>query len=71
MHTSFQGGCMDVLKEYQSRGKIRFVGFSSHGMTPLIVQAIETGQFDYVNLHYQVSLYLWQLLSSIPIVTLT
>lgn len=46
------GGCRDVLREYQSRGKIRFVGFSSHGMTPLIVQAIETGLFDYVNLHY-------------------
>ena len=48
------GGCMEVLKEYQRKGKIRFIGFSSHGMTPLIVQAIETGLFDYVNLHYQV-----------------
>lgn len=46
------GGCMEVIKEYQQKGKIRFVGFSTHGMTPLIVQAIETGLFDYVNLHY-------------------
>jgi len=46
------GGCRDVLREYQSRGKVRFVGFSTHGMTPLIVQTIETGLFDYVNLHY-------------------
>ncbi|CAM9141755.1 unnamed protein product, partial [Heterosigma akashiwo] len=34
-------------------GKIGHVGFSTHAMTPLIVQAIETGEFDYVNLHYQ------------------
>lgn len=47
------GGCLEVIREYQSKGKIRFVGFSTHGMTSTIVQAIETGIFDYVNLHYQ------------------
>jgi predicted aldo/keto reductase-like oxidoreductase len=46
------GGCMEVVKEYQQKGKIRFIGFSTHGMTPLIVETIETGLFDYVNLHY-------------------
>lgn len=34
-------------------GKIRFIGFSTHAMTPVILQAIETDIFDYVNLHYQ------------------
>lgn len=47
-----EGGCMEVIKEYQEKGKIRFIGFSTHGMTPTIVQAIDTGLFDYVNLHY-------------------
>lgn len=46
------GGNMEVVREYQAAGKIRFVGFSTHGMTPLIVEAIETDLFDYVNLHY-------------------
>lgn len=46
------GGNLEVIREYQKEGKIRFIGFSSHGMTPLIVDAIETGIFDYVNLHY-------------------
>ena len=47
------GGCMEVVKEYQNNGKIKWIGFSTHAMTPLIVKAIETNQFDYVNLHYQ------------------
>jgi uncharacterized protein len=47
------GGCMEVIRDWQKQGKIKHVGFSTHGMTPLIVQSIETGQFDYVNLHYQ------------------
>lgn len=38
------------MREYQRAGRIRFIGFSTHGMTPLIVKAIETGIFDYVNL---------------------
>jgi hypothetical protein len=29
-------------------GKIRFIGFSTHAPTPVIVKAIETGVFDCV-----------------------
>ncbi len=47
------GGCMDVVKEYKAKGKIRHVGFSTHGMTPTILAAIETDAFDYCNIHYQ------------------
>jgi predicted aldo/keto reductase-like oxidoreductase len=49
------GGCLEVIREYQAKGKIRHVGFSTHGRTSTIVEAIETGVFDYVNLHYHVS----------------
>ena len=45
------GGNMEVIDEYKKKGKIRFVGFSTHGMTDTIVKAIETDAFDYVNLH--------------------
>lgn len=45
-----EGGCLEVIREYQQAGKVKFIGFSTHGMTPLIVKAIETGVFDYVNL---------------------
>tara|TARA_Y100001968_G_scaffold214785_1_gene197599 strand:- start:13742 stop:14899 length:1158 start_codon:yes stop_codon:yes gene_type:complete len=47
-----KGGCLDVVRRWQRDGKIAHVGFSTHGPTPLIIKAIETGEFDYVNLHW-------------------
>ncbi len=46
------GGCLEVVRRWQADGRIGHVGFSSHGPTELIVQAIETDVFDYVNLHW-------------------
>jgi uncharacterized protein len=46
------GGCLDVARKLQAEGKVRFVGFSTHGSTETIVQVINTNQFDYVNLHW-------------------
>ena len=43
------GGNMEVVYEYQKKGLIKWVGFSSHGVTPLILDSINTGKFDYVN----------------------
>ncbi|WP_016952739.1 aldo/keto reductase [Anabaena sp. PCC 7108] len=47
-----KNGCLEVAKQLQAEGKVRFIGFSTHGATDLIVQAINTNQFDYVNLHW-------------------
>lgn len=53
MHRSIRpGGCLDVAKQLQAEGKVRFIGFSTHGSTDTIVQAIATNAFDYVNLHW-------------------
>ncbi|WP_138500100.1 aldo/keto reductase [Nostoc sp. PA-18-2419] len=46
------GGCLDVVRQLQAEGKVRFVGFSTHGPTDVIVETIKTNQFDYVNLHW-------------------
>lgn len=46
------GGCLEVAQEFQRQGRIRFIGFSTHAPTNVIIQACETGQFDYVNLHW-------------------
>jgi predicted aldo/keto reductase-like oxidoreductase len=46
------GGCLDEARQLQKQGRIRHIGFSTHGPTHVIVNAIETGQFDYVNLHW-------------------
>lgn len=54
------GGCLDVARKLQAQGKVRFVGFSTHGATDLIVQTIQTNQFDYVNLHwYYINQFNW------------
>jgi predicted aldo/keto reductase-like oxidoreductase len=44
--------CMKVVKEYVAAGKIRHVGFSTHAPTDMILKAVESGAFSYVNLHY-------------------
>ena len=46
------GGCLDVAKKLQVQGKVRFIGFSTHGPTDVIVKTIQSNQFDYVNLHW-------------------
>ncbi len=46
------GGCLEVARQLQAQGKVRFIGFSTHAPTDIILRAIETDQFDYVNLHW-------------------
>ncbi|NJN38637.1 MAG: aldo/keto reductase [Acaryochloridaceae cyanobacterium CSU_3_4] len=54
------GGCLEVARRLQEQGKVRFVGFSTHGATDLIVKTIQTDQFDYVNLHwYYINQFNW------------
>lgn len=45
-------GCLDEARKLQAEGKVKFIGFSTHGSTEIIIKTIETGQFDYVNLHW-------------------
>ncbi|GGA32226.1 oxidoreductase [Okeania sp. KiyG1] len=53
LHQSIRpGGCLDVARKLQRKGQVRFVGFSTHGPTDVIVKTIETNEFDYVNLHW-------------------
>jgi uncharacterized protein len=61
LHDSIRpGGCVDVARKLQDQGKVRFIGFSTHGSTDVIIQAIETDQFDYVNLHwYYINQFNW------------
>ncbi|MDC0834392.1 aldo/keto reductase [Geitlerinema sp. CS-897] len=45
-------GCMAAVREAIDAGKVRHVGFSTHGSLELILATMETGAFDFVNLHY-------------------
>ncbi len=46
------GGCLDAARQLQSEGRCRWIGFTTHATTDLILQAIESDAFDYVNLHW-------------------
>ncbi|MEH2322537.1 MAG: aldo/keto reductase [Nostoc sp.] len=47
-----KNGCMQAVEEAVADGRVRHVGFSSHGSLELIQAAINTGFFEFVNLHY-------------------
>ncbi len=46
------GGCIDIVRDWQKRNLIGHIGFSTHGEPSLIAKAISTNLFDYVNLHW-------------------
>jgi len=47
-----KGGCLEAARKLQKAGRCRFIGFSTHGTTDIILEAVNTGEFDYVNLHW-------------------
>ncbi|MDB6148624.1 MAG: putative oxidoreductase of the aldo/keto reductase family [Chthoniobacter sp.] len=46
------GGCVEAARKLQRDGRCRFIGFSTHAPTDVIIRAIESDAFDYVNLHW-------------------
>ncbi len=59
------GGMMTAVRQVQREGRAGHIGFSTHGPTDVIVRAIETGEFDYVNLHwYYVNPFTWPAIES-------
>ena len=50
-------GSLSAIHQAQDQGKIRHLGFSTHGSLDLILAAIESNLFEFVNLHYY---YFWQ-----------
>lgn len=50
--TLAKGGALEAGRKLQADGRARHLGFSTHAPCDVIVDAIETGEFDYVNLHW-------------------
>ena len=46
------GGCLEVARRWQAAGRLGSVGFSTHAPLPLILEAIASDGFDYINLHW-------------------
>ncbi|MDB6024208.1 MAG: putative oxidoreductase of the aldo/keto reductase family [Verrucomicrobiales bacterium] len=47
-----KNGCLAAARQLQKEGRVRHIGFSTHATTDVIIEAIESGEFDYVNLHW-------------------
>lgn len=47
-----ENGCIKAIKNAIADGRVRHVGFSTHGALDLILAAIKTDLFEFVNLHY-------------------
>ncbi|MFM8296026.1 MAG: aldo/keto reductase [Microcystaceae cyanobacterium] len=50
-------GCLTAITKAQQEGKIKHIGFSTHGSLDLILNLLKTDLFDFINLHYY---YFWQ-----------
>ncbi|MFM7575673.1 MAG: aldo/keto reductase, partial [Microcystaceae cyanobacterium] len=49
--------CLTAIAKAQQEGKIKHIGFSTHGSLDLILNLLKTDLFDFINLHYY---YFWQ-----------
>jgi uncharacterized protein len=47
-----KGGCVAAARKLQQQGRARFLGFSTHATTDIILEAVRSDEFDYVNLHW-------------------
>jgi len=45
-------GCVAAARKLQREGRVRFVGFSTHATTDVILEAVNSGEFDYINVHW-------------------
>lgn len=44
--------CMDTALQWKKEGRIRDIGFSTHGPTRVLLEAIQTDMFEHINLHW-------------------
>jgi len=51
-HTLQPGGCLEVARRWREEGRIGAIGFSTHAPLPVILAAINSDDFDYINLHW-------------------
>jgi predicted aldo/keto reductase-like oxidoreductase len=45
-------GCVAAARKLQKQGRVKFLGFSTHATTDVILDAVNSGEFDYINVHW-------------------
>jgi predicted aldo/keto reductase-like oxidoreductase len=50
--TTRKGGCLEAAYELKKQGRAKHIGFSTHATPDIILEAIKTDAFEYVNLHW-------------------
>ncbi|NBU08533.1 MAG: aldo/keto reductase [Proteobacteria bacterium] len=47
-----KGGCLEAARRLQREGRCRHIGFSTHATTDIILDAVNSGEFAYFNVHW-------------------
>ena len=47
-----KGGCLEAARKLQREGRCRHIGFSTHATTDVILDAVNSGEFAYFNVHW-------------------
>jgi len=47
-----KNGSLAAARQLQKEGRTRFIGFSTHATTDVILDAVNSGEFDYCNVHW-------------------
>jgi len=47
-----KNGCLAAARRLQKEGRARFIGFSTHATTDVILETVNSGGFDYMNVHW-------------------
>ena len=47
-----KGGCLEAARQLQRDGRCRHIGFSTHATTDIILDAVNSGEFAYFNVHW-------------------
>ncbi len=47
-----KNGSLAAARQLQKEGRARFIGFSTHATTDVILEAVNSSEFDYLNVHW-------------------
>lgn len=60
-----KNGSLEAARKMQRDGRAHFIGFSTHASPEVILEAVESGEFDYINVHwYFVNNFNWPIIEA-------